>query len=103
LPIRLVGVLLRTGPSVSEAVMVRGVARRQGRVRGHRTRAHTGDVIVEAWGPTREACLEEAALGLVGAFADVSGLAPSGRVGLTLSPADVEETLVAPRRGRVSR
>jgi SHS2 domain-containing protein len=75
--------------------MVCGVARPHGRDRGHRTRAHTADVIVEAWGPTREACLEEAVLGLVGAFADVRGLAPSGRVGLTLPPADDEETLVA--------
>jgi SHS2 domain-containing protein len=52
-------------------------------------------VIVEAWGPTRKICLEEAVLGLVGAFADVRGLAPNGRVRLTLEPAEDEEILVA--------
>jgi SHS2 domain-containing protein len=30
--------------------------------RGHAIRAHTADEILEAWGPTREACLEEAVL-----------------------------------------
>jgi SHS2 domain-containing protein len=34
-------------------------------VRGHRARDHTADEIVEAWGPTRAACLEEVALGFV--------------------------------------
>jgi SHS2 domain-containing protein len=52
-------------------------------------------VIVEAWGPTRGACLEEAVLGLVGAFADVWGMTPSGRVEVTLGPADDEEILIA--------
>jgi SHS2 domain-containing protein len=37
--------------------------------RGHRTVDHTADEILEAWGPTRAACLEEAATGLVELFA----------------------------------
>jgi SHS2 domain-containing protein len=39
--------------------------------RGHVSVAHTGDEIIEAWGPTREVCLEEAANGLVASFAIV--------------------------------
>jgi SHS2 domain-containing protein len=52
-------------------------------------------MIVEAWGPTRNVCLEEAVLGLVGAFVDVRGLAPDSHVRLTLEPAEDEEILVA--------
>jgi len=39
---------------------------------GHRTVPHTADLRVEAWAPTREACLAEAARGLVDSFAAVS-------------------------------
>ena len=39
---------------------------------GHRTVPHTADLRVEAWAPTREACLTEAARGLVDSFAAVS-------------------------------
>jgi SHS2 domain-containing protein len=39
--------------------------------RGHELVAHTADEILEAWGPTREACLEEAVLGLVAGVAEV--------------------------------
>ena len=39
--------------------------------RGHLLRAHTADEIIEAWGPTREACLEEAALALVDSIAEI--------------------------------
>lgn len=38
--------------------------------RGHRVVEHTADQIIEAWGPTRAACLEEAVAGFVGTFAD---------------------------------
>lgn len=37
--------------------------------RGHRVVEHTADEILETWGPTRAACLEEAATGLVELFA----------------------------------
>lgn len=38
---------------------------------GHRVVPHTADVIVESWGPSRTSCLEQAALGLVGVFAEI--------------------------------
>ncbi len=62
--------------------------------RGHRTRDHTADVIVEAWGPTRGACLEEAVLGLVRSFADVAGGVPTRRLPLALDAEPDEEVLV---------
>jgi SHS2 domain-containing protein len=42
--------------------------------RGHAIRAHTADEILEAWGPTRETCLEEAVLALVGSVAAVGDI-----------------------------
>ena len=39
--------------------------------RGHALHAHTADEILEAWGPTREACLEEAASGLAASVARI--------------------------------
>lgn len=39
--------------------------------RGHRILPHTADEIVDAWGPTREACLEEAVRGLAATFAEI--------------------------------
>ena len=41
---------------------------------GHRILEHTADVMIEAWGPTRVACLEEAARALVETFADTHGV-----------------------------
>jgi phage shock protein A len=43
---------------------------------GHRTVPHTADLRIEAWAPTREACLAEAARGLVGSFAVVAAARP---------------------------
>ena len=40
--------------------------------RGHRTVAHTADLRVEAWAPSRELCIAEAVLGTVAAFVDTS-------------------------------
>lgn len=39
---------------------------------GHRTVPHTADLRVEAWGPTREACIEQAVLATVSAFVDTT-------------------------------
>lgn len=39
--------------------------------RGHRSVPHTGDLCVEAWAPTREECIVEAARAMLGSFADV--------------------------------
>ena len=41
-------------------------------LRRHRTVAHTADMRVEAWAPTRETCITEAVLGTVAAFVDTS-------------------------------
>ena len=62
---------------------------------GHRLVPHTADMILEAWGPSRDACLREAVRGLVGAFADVVGVAASGTVPVALQPDSGEELLVA--------
>jgi SHS2 domain-containing protein len=40
---------------------------------GYRLAPHTADLVIEAWAPTRDRCLEEAARGLVASFADVTG------------------------------
>ena len=45
--------------------------------RGHRVVEHTADQALEAWGPTRAACLEEAVIGFVAQFAEV----PTGVAG----------------------
>lgn len=62
---------------------------------GHRVVPHTADLIIEAWGPSRVACLEEAALALVDSFAHVEevpvtelhpvDLEPDGEEGLLVS------------------
>jgi SHS2 domain-containing protein len=61
--------------------------------RGHRTVPHTADMRLEAWGPTREACLEEAALGMVAAFADTTGARPHTQVRAELT-ADTDTGLL---------
>jgi SHS2 domain-containing protein len=45
--------------------------------RGHRTRAHTADVILEAWGPDLAACCEEAVAALVETYADRQSTDPA--------------------------
>ena len=62
--------------------------------RGHAIHAHTADEILEAWGPTREACLEEAVLALVDTIADVGEVGWSWHREVELSGTD-EELLVA--------
>lgn len=61
---------------------------------GHRTLPHTADLIVEAWGPTRVACLAQAVRGLVAAFADVAGVTATGSVAVAVAGADDEQLLV---------
>ena len=69
--------------------------RRLGASQGHRLLPHTADLIIEAWGPTRASCLDEAVMALVESFADVSGGSAAPRV----VPVDIEggdlEDLVA--------
>lgn len=58
--------------------------------RGYEVRAHTADEILEAWGPSREACLEEAVHALVESFADVSGAGWCRYLEVPLAGDDVE-------------
>ena len=57
-------------------------------LRGHRLVDHTADEIVEAWGPSRAACLEEAALGLVELFARPTSTTPTRSHEATLDGRD---------------
>ena len=41
--------------------------------RRHRKALHPADLHIEAWGPTREECIAEAARGMVDSFAVVAG------------------------------
>ena len=47
-----------------------------GDAQGHRAVPHTADLRIEAWAPTREECLAEAARGLVDSFAVVAAARP---------------------------
>ncbi|MCF6525460.1 archease [Streptomyces sp. JJ36] len=69
-------------------------ARRRGAA-GHRAVPHTADVRIEAWGPSREQCLVEAARGMVGWFADVSGARPAAVHRLHLADTGDADTLAA--------
>ena len=62
--------------------------------RGHLLRAHTADEILEAWGPSREVCLEEAVLALVDSVAQLEHAAWWWHRQVELSGTD-EEILVA--------
>ncbi len=62
---------------------------------GHRTVPHTADLRVEAWGPTREACLAEAVRGLVDSFAVVTGAQPRHTAGRRFVASSDEDLLVA--------
>lgn len=63
--------------------------------RGHRLIPHTADTTIEAWAPSREACLAEAVAGLVDGFADCSDVASTTTVPVSFAaPAD-DDLLVA--------
>ncbi len=62
--------------------------------RGHRVLPHTADLVVEAWGESRSACLEEAARGLVATFADTSKINVTQIVPFALEPGSDRELLV---------
>jgi SHS2 domain-containing protein len=61
---------------------------------GFRLLPHTADVMVAAWGSTVEACLVEAARGLVSCFADVRDAEPTRAVGFTCAAGTEPELLV---------
>lgn len=62
--------------------------------RGHASRPHTADVVIEAWGPTAAACYEEAVAGFVGLFVDTSHHATTETAQFDLGPAHPEDLLV---------
>jgi SHS2 domain-containing protein len=62
---------------------------------GHRTVPHTADLCIQAWGPTREACLAEAVRGLVGSFAAVTAARPHRTATRHLTAGSDEDLLVA--------
>ncbi|QFG20108.1 archease [Actinomadura sp. WMMB 499] len=63
--------------------------------RGHRGVPHTADLRIEAWAPSREACVAEAVAGLVEGFADVSGVRRLRTVELDVPPGPDEDLLVS--------
>ena len=62
---------------------------------GHRSVPHTADLRVEAWAPTREECLAEAARGLVGSFAVVAAVRPRRTAERRFIAGSDEDLLVA--------
>lgn len=60
---------------------------------GHRVVPHTADVVLEAWAPTREACLAQAVQALAASFVDARG-APTRPVPFTVRPDTDDELLV---------
>lgn len=64
------------------------------RVVGFRYLDHTADTAIEAWGPTRAACLEAAVHGLVGSFAGTEGARVRGRHPVVVGPGDDSDLLV---------
>ncbi len=63
--------------------------------RGHRARAHTADVILEAWGPDLAACCEEVVAALVETYCDPAGCPPIvGRHEVHLEPSSDDEAVL---------
>lgn len=61
--------------------------------RGHRTLPHTADLMIEAWAPTREGCLEETVPALVDTFLRHSPAAATMTLPVDLQPAADDELL----------
>ena len=62
---------------------------------GHRIVPHTADLRIEAWAPTREACLAEAVRGLVDSFAVVAAARPRRTAERRFLAGSDEDLLVA--------
>lgn len=61
---------------------------------GHRALPHTADLIVEAWAPSRTACLAEAVRALVDTFADVSTVEATERAPVDVAAGDDADIVV---------
>jgi SHS2 domain-containing protein len=55
---------------------------------------HTADVRIEAWAPTREACVAEAVTALVETFVDTAGAGPGAEREFRIPAGDDEDLLV---------
>lgn len=62
--------------------------------RGHQLLPHTADLIVEAWGETFQACVEEATRGLVASFAELDAAAVEQSTCYAIPAAAREEQLL---------
>ncbi len=62
---------------------------------GHRTAPHTADLIVEAWGPSRTRCLEEAVRGLAATVVHAREGATAHRRPVHVAAGRDDEVLVA--------
>jgi SHS2 domain-containing protein len=56
---------------------------------------HTADLIIEAWGPARNVCIEQVVLGLVGSFIDVRSAVASGSLITDIPAMDDVESLIS--------
>lgn len=63
--------------------------------RGHRSVAHTADVILEAWGPDQPACVEEAVAAVVGLFVDTGDARVIDRHVVNIAAGAPEDQLLA--------
>ena len=63
--------------------------------RRHRKALHPADLHIEAWGPTREECMAEAARGMVDSFAVVAGRPPCARAERHMTARSDEDLLAA--------
>lgn len=61
---------------------------------GHRCLPHTADLVIEAWGPTREACLEQAVGAAVATFADARGASVTQTLPVMIDAPTDDELLV---------
>jgi len=61
---------------------------------GYRTVPHTADVRIEAWAPSREECVAQAASGMLASFLDLSSAVPVASVSARLDPDTDEDLLV---------
>lgn len=63
--------------------------------RRHRKALHPADLHIEAWGPTREECIAEAARGMVDSFAVVAARPPCARAERHMTARSDEDLLAA--------
>ena len=62
---------------------------------GHRTVPHTADLRIEAWAPTRDACIRQAVLGAVESFLETSSAQPRRTLQRRLTGDRDDDLLVA--------